>query len=255
MDIGLVLSGGAARGISHAGVIKALEEFGLKFSVISGTSAGAVIGSLYAYGYPPEEILQIITTTSFMRSFSLAWTKKGILNPKGMHRLLIKYIPENNFNALKIPVTIAATEITKGKVEYFTQGELLPAILASCCVPAVFDPVQINGGTYVDGGILDNLPTGPIKGKCDFIIGSHCNYIIPDFKVTNLKSIIERCVLMAITGNTMISKSLCNVLIEPPDVGRVSGFDIAKAKDLFEIGYRFTKENFKPEDFTIKSKS
>jgi len=249
MNIGLVLSGGGARGIAHAGVIKALEEFGLKFSVLAGTSAGSIIGSLYAYGYKPDEIIQLILSTSFLKSIRPAWTMTGLFTMEILHAALSKYMPENNFSALKIPITIAATDIRKGKAAYFTEGELLPAIMASCCVPAVFNPVQLNGNLYVDGGIMDNLPAASIRNKCDFLIGSHSNHISPDFDVKNFRSVIERSLLMAINGNTIISKGLCNVLIEPPEVGKVSGFDTTKAKDLFEIGYKFTKENFKPEDF------
>jgi NTE family protein len=249
MTFGLVLSGGGARGIAHAGVIKALEEFGLKFSVIAGTSAGSIVGSLYSYGYKPDEIIQLISSTSFIRSIRPAWTLTGLFTMEILHEALRKYMPENNFSALKIPVTIAATNIRQGTTQYFTQGELFPAIMSSCCVPAVFNPVSFDGNLYVDGGLTDNLPASSIRDKCDFLIGAHCNHITPDFNVKNFRTVIERSLLIAINGNTVLSKALCNVLIEPPDVGRISGFDISKAKDLFEIGYRFTIQNFRREDF------
>jgi len=249
MKIGLVLSGGGARGIMHIGVIKALEEFGVTCSVIAGTSAGSIVGSMYAYGYKPDEIMNIISSTSFLRSLRPAWTLTGLLSLDSLGALLLKHMPENNFDALKIPITIAATDLKKGKAAYFSSGELSPAILSSCCVPAVFNPITFNGCTFLDGGITDNLPAASIKDKCDFLIGSHCNSISTDFEGKNFRKVIERVLLMAINGNTVISKSLCNVLIEPPEVGKVSGFEIAKAKDLFEIGYHYTKENFKREDF------
>jgi NTE family protein len=249
MTTGLVLSGGGARGICHLGVIKALEEFNVRIDFISGTSAGAITGCFYSYGYKPEEILDMITGASFSKTLKLAWTWMGLLSLDGLRQLLIKYIPENSFDVLKIPVTIAATEIKKGKVEYFTQGELIPAILSSCCVPAVFNPVQFNGGLYVDGGILDNLPVKAIHDKCDFIIGSHCNFIRSEVDLKNFRTVIERSLLMAINGNTTISKTLCDVLIEPPDVGKYSGFDLSKAREIFEIGYQYTKENFTIDQF------
>src|SRR6187402_977423 len=135
MKVGLVLSGGGARGISHLGVIKALEEFNVKVDFISGTSAGSITGCLYSYGYKPDEIVKMISTTRFAKSIKLAWAWTGLLSLDGLKELFIKFIPENSFEALKIPVTIAATEIKKGKIEYFTTGELIPAILASSCVP------------------------------------------------------------------------------------------------------------------------
>lgn len=251
MAIGLVLSGGGARGICHLGVIQALEEFNVKVDFISGTSAGTVTGCLYSYGYKPEEILTMISKASFAKTIKLAWTWTGLLSLDGLRNLLVKYIPENSFDVLKIPVTIAATEIIKGKIEYFTQGELVPAILASCCVPAVFNPVQHNGGLYVDGGIIDNLPVKGIYDKCDFIIGSHCNFIRADVDLKNFRTVIERSLLMAINGNTTVSKTLCDILIEPPDVGKYSGFDLSKAREIFDIGYRYTKENFTPDQFHL----
>lgn len=251
MKVGLVLSGGGARGISHLGVIKALEEFNVKVNLISGTSAGSITGCLYSYGYKPDEIVKMISATKFARSLKLAWAWTGLLSLNGLKELFIKFIPENSFEALKIPVTIAATEIKKGKIEYFTRGELIPAILASSCVPAVFNPVQYNGGFYVDGGVLDNLPVKAIYDQCEFIIGSHCNFIRSDVDLKNFRSVIERSLLMAISGNTTVSKTLCNVLIEPPELGKYSGFDLSKAHEIFDIGYKYTKENFTPDQFGV----
>jgi NTE family protein len=249
MKIGIVLSGGGARGISHIGVLKALEEFGVKANCLAGTSAGSIVGSLYAYGYSPDKILEIIQATSLFKSVRPAWALTGLLSLEGLRDVLLKYIPENSFESLKIPMTIAATDIRRGKAVYFSKGELIPTILSSCCVPAVFNPIQFQECTFVDGGIVDNLPSKSIREQCDFLIGSHCNYISDDVDVKNFRTVIERSLLIAINGNTTVSKSLCDVLIEPPEVGRVSGFDLSKAKDLFEIGYQFTKKNFKPEDF------
>lgn len=249
MKTGIVLSGGGARGISHVGVLKALDEFGVKIDCIAGTSAGSIIGSLYAYGHSPDKIMEIIQTTSFVRAMRPAWSLTGFLTLDGLRDVLRRYMPENSFDALKLPMTIAATDLRKGKAEYFTSGELIPPIMASCCVPAVFSPVEFKGNVYVDGGVLDNLPVKAIESQCDFIIGSHCNYINEHFDIKNIRTVLERSLLMAINGNTTISKNRCDVLIEPPDVGRVSGFEIGKANELFSIGYKHTKENFKPEDF------
>jgi NTE family protein len=249
MKLGLVLSGGGARGICHLGVMKALDEFGVRFDYISGTSAGSIAGCMYSYGYPPDEILKILQSIHFFRSLKLAWTWTGLLSFDGLREALLKYLPENSFESLKIPVTLAVTDIKKGKVEYFSTGELMTLIQASCSVPAVFKPVQYQGGIYVDGGILDNLPVKAIHDKCDFVVGSHCNFITSEFDIKNFRSVIERSLLMAINGNTMISKTLCNVLIEPPEVGKYSGFDLTKGAEIFELGYQYTKQNFTPDQF------
>ena len=243
MKIGLALSGGGARGIAHLGIIKALEENGIQFSHLSGASAGAIIGALYAYGYSPDEVLEIIAKTTFIKAVRPAWMKTGLLKLDALGELLEKYMPENSFESLKIPTTIAATEIQKGKAIYFSQGELIKPILASSSIPVIFDPVRFNGYTLVDGGILDNLPVIPLQDKCDLIIGCHSNPIDDDFNVTNVKVMIERSLLMAINGNVNLSKKLCDVFIEPPLLSKYGGMDLPKAKELFEIGYQYTKEN------------
>jgi NTE family protein len=247
MKIGLVLSGGGARGVAHLGVMKALDEFGVKVDHISGTSAGALTGALYAYGYKPDEILEFIHGMSLFNSLKIAWTWKGLLSLENLNTTLKKYLPIDSFDSLKIPLVVAATDIKNGKIEYFSQGELIAPLLCSSCVPAVFDPIRFNGLLYVDGGIVDNLPVKAIYDKCDVIIGSHCNFINSEFDVKNFRSVIERSLLMAINGNTTLNKSLCDVLIEPPDVGKFSGFDLSKAKVIFDIGYRYTKETFSPD--------
>ncbi len=124
---GLVLSGGGARGISHIGVLKALDEIGLKFHRLAGTSAGSIVGSLYAYGYAPDKILEIVLQTSFLKSVRPAWTMTGLLSLERLKDVLLKFLPENSFEALKIPITIAATEIIQGKPDYFSSGELIPS--------------------------------------------------------------------------------------------------------------------------------
>lgn len=249
MRVGLVLSGGGARGIAHLGAIKALEEWGVRFESISGTSVGAILGALYANGMTPDEILEVILQTNIYRSLRPAWTLKGLLRPDSIRVLLEKHIAHNNFSALKRKLVVVATDLESGKATYFSKGELIPALLASSCVPGMFNPVQIDGKTYVDGGIVDNLPAAILRSESDFVIGLHCNPVVEVPAVNNFKSVIERTLLLAINGNAVPSKALCDVVIEPPDLGRISTFELAKARQLVEIGYKFTKQHFKAQDF------
>jgi NTE family protein len=250
MTTGIALSGGGARGISHLGVLKALDELGVHLDYISGTSTGALVGALYSYGLSPEKILDLIINTRFFSSLRPAWTWTGLVNMDGLRDLIMKQIPEDRFDVLKIPLTITATNLTKGKADYFTAGPLMPAVLASCCVPVLFNPVQLNGEVYVDGGITDNLPSKSIRHKCNLLIGSHCNYVSNEFDVKNFRSVVERSLLMAISGNTTVSKELCDILIEPPGLANISVFDVKNAKLLFDIGYEFVNKNYTKMDFT-----
>lgn len=252
MKIGLTLSGGGARGVAHAGVLKALEEMGIRFSCLSGTSAGSIVGALYAYGYSPDEIFSIVKKVSVFRSVRPAWAWSGLLTMDGLRDLLMECMPENSFDALKMPLVIAATDIRKGTVHYFKEGELIPAILASCTIPVVFNPLPYAGGLYVDGGLSDNLPASVIADQCDFLIGSHCNPISADFDPRNMKVVIERSLLMAINGNTTQSKRICDIVIEPPGLDQFNSFDLTRAQEIFQIGYAYSKHKFSPDDFIPK---
>ncbi len=249
MKTGLVLSGGGARGVAHLGVLKALDELGVVIDRISGTSAGALVGALYAQGLKPDAIFQLVKGISFLKSVRPAWALTGVFNMDGIRELLQKKIPHNSFDGLSIPLTVAATDIRKGQVHYFTEGELIPTILASCSIPAIFNPISFKGNLYVDGGLVDNLPVKPIRKQCDFIIGSHCNHISPEVDVTNVKSVVERSLLVAIYSNTEVSRGLCDVFIEPPRMDRFSSLDLGKIQEVYDFSYRFTIQNFLPHHF------
>lgn len=254
MKTGLTLSGGGARGISHIGVLKALEELDVRIDCISGSSTGALIAALYAYGYSAEKILNIVISTKIFSSLRPAWTWTGLVSIMNLEELLLKLMPENNFDVLKIPTTISATNLNRGKAEYFTAGRLIPVILASCCVPVIFAPVQLNGEHYVDGGLTDNLPAKILRDQCQLLIGSHCNYISSEHDVRNFRSVIERSLLIAINGNTSLSKNICDILIEPPGLGNTSAFDLRDIKRLYNIGYEFTKNNYSRNTFSSRPK-
>jgi NTE family protein len=169
----------------------------------------------------------------------------GLFRMDGMRDLLKAHLPAE-FAGLKMPMTVAAVELKLGQVTYFDSGELVGAIMASCSVPGVFSPMPYMNALYVDGGVLDNLPAMPLRDKCDVLIGSHCNRVTPSFDVTNMKVVIERSLLLAIGANTLHSKQLCDVIIEPLGLDKFGAFDIGKAKEIFDIGYKFTKEYLKP---------
>lgn len=251
MKIGLALSGGGARGFAHLGIIKALEELGIAISEISGTSAGAIAGAFYCYGHKPDHILDIITSTGFLKSVRPAWSWTGLLSMDGFKELMHRYIQEDSFENLKIPMTVAATEIRLGKVTYFNSGELISRVIASSTIPALFNPMILDGHVYVDGGIMDNLPVRPLVGKCDFIIGSHSNPVEQRFDIKNVKEVTERSLLIAINVNSSFSKSQCNIVIEPPELGKFHTFDLSRGREIFDIGYQYVKQNYTKDDFRV----
>lgn len=179
MKIGLALSGGGARGFAHIGVLKALLDHGFEPEMVSGASAGGLVGALYASGHPPEEIMAIFAKAKIRTVFSLSTKLVGFLKMEKIERFFELYFPHNSFEKLVIPLTINATDIQAGQIVYFHEGELVRPLMASCCIPVLFEPVHINGRMLVDGGILNNLPVEPLLGKCGFVVGVHSTRAAP----------------------------------------------------------------------------
>ncbi|PZX49601.1 patatin-like phospholipase family protein [Algoriphagus chordae] len=240
LKIGIALSGGGVRGISHLGVLKALTESGIFPTKVSGTSAGAIAGAMFCQGYAPDEILKIIVETNYFKFMRPAISLTGFLKMDSVGNLFKLYLKHDDFAELQIPLTVAATDIKKGKVRYYSEGELIRPIMASSCIPGMFDPIVIGKRYLVDGGVLNNLPVEPLDGTCDYVIGVNCNQLPEESNISNMKKLIERSVIMAMNYNVYSRKSKCDYFIEPPGLGGYGVFDIKKASALFAVGYDFT---------------
>lgn len=238
--IGITLSGGGARGIAHLGVLKALEEFGIKPSIISGTSAGAIAGAFYASGYSLLEIKSIVEKGDFFSVSNILIKKQGLFSMKGFEKMYQSHFPNNSFSDLKIPLHIAATDILKGETVYFSSGDLSQALMASSCLPVVFQPLQFNNSYYVDGGVLNNFPIEPLIDNCDIIIGSHVNSIKTENTEIHMSNIIDRCFHLAMSNSVRNKINNCDVFIEPPNMSQFSIFDVKRSDELFEYGYNYT---------------
>jgi len=238
--VGIVLSGGGIRGIAHLGVLKALINAGIKFSHISGTSAGSIVGAFYAAGIDPEEGLQIFMKTKLLRFIRPAVGSLGLIGIEHTSNLLKTFFPDDKIENLNIPLTIAATNFSEGKLVYFSKGPLIRAIQASCCLPGIFRPIMIDGQMYVDGGILNNFPVEPLLNNCDFIIGSSCNHLKPVSSITNITGLMGRAGLMTINKDMEQKAAFCNLLIEPKGMGEISTFDMKKAETIYWLAYEET---------------
>lgn len=233
--------------MAHLGVLRALGEHNVKVDCVSGTSVGAILGALYAHGLGPGDILDAILQTRIMRSLRPAWTLRGLLSMESIQALLRQLIPHDSFEQLRMPLTVVATDLQAGRPHYFSMGPLIPALLASSCVPGMFNPVVLNGTSYVDGGITDNFPVHALRRQCDMVIGLHCNPVVPVSQAKNFRNVLERTLLLAINCNAERSKEVCDLVIEPRELGNYSTFDLSRARELEEIGYQYAKEYLTPE--------
>jgi NTE family protein len=214
-NIGLVLSGGGARGFAHLGVLHALNEKGIYPDVISGTSAGAIIGALYADGLTPGEILKLMEGSSRLDFMRPALPREGLLQINGISKILKASLRSKKFEDLKIPLFVAATDLNNGKAVYFSEGEILDPVIASASIPVVFQPVKINGISYVDGGVLDNLPLRPIENKCRILIGSFVNPVGYMEKISGLINIAERTFMLSMSKESM-KRRKNSLFLSPP---------------------------------------
>lgn len=245
MKVGIVLSGGGIRGIAHLGVLKAFANTGIKFSHISGTSAGSIAGAFYAAGIDPEEGFNIFIKTRLLRFVRPAVGALGLINIEHTSDLLKEYFPDDKIESLKIPLTIAATNFSEGELVYFNKGPLIRAIQASSCIPGIFKPIMIDGQMYVDGGILNNFPVEPLMKDCDFIIGSSCNHLKSVDKITKITSLMSRAGIMSINKDMEQKSAFCDVMIEPKGMGEISTFDMKKAEIIYWLAYEETLKTIK----------
>lgn len=159
--IGLALAGGAAKGLAHIGVLKAMEELDLLPSYVAGTSAGALVGGLYASGMTPAQMEDVATNldrSEFSKLVDVTWAKGSLVAGRRVEEFLRELVGDVRIEELSIPFIATAVDINTGVGFHFTKGPLVDAIRASISIPGVFEPVVANGGYLVDGGLRQNLP-------------------------------------------------------------------------------------------------
>jgi NTE family protein len=270
--IGLVLSGGGATGLAHVGVLKALEENGIPIDYITGTSAGALIGALYAAGYSPEEI-EILASSEAFQKMSLGQIEanhrfayresddnasmfrfgigidSNLLNSIPTHYRSSAYvdytlmgllgpvgeIANNNFNNLFVPFRCVASDIANKKSVIFSSGKLNQAVRASMTYPFYFEAIEIDKTLYFDGGLYNNFPANVVYEEFDpdFIIGSNVSFNAPPPSKNN---IISQLTNMLVSYSDFTIPCNEGILIEPKIES--STFDFKDAADIIAEGYR-----------------
>ncbi len=174
MKVGLALGSGAARGLTHIGVLRAIEENGIKVSYISGTSIGALIGGAYALGFSVEELEKIALQTDWRlmaKLFSPTLSSASLINSSYLTEFLNTLFADKTFEDLKIPFSAVTTDILTGKMVVLNKGNLMTAIRASISIPIVLAPVTYGDYKLVDGGLVNPTPVDIVKNmKMDKVI-------------------------------------------------------------------------------------
>ncbi|WP_051357473.1 autotransporter phospholipase A1 FplA, partial [Fusobacterium nucleatum] len=269
LKVALVLSGGGVKGYAHLGVLRVLERENIKIDYITGTSIGAIIGTLYSIDYSIddiEKVLDMINVENFLeagsddtnlpldkkeslKKYSLYVSFDNELNfslPKGlkgtgeaylvMKKLLKNYAGVKNFDDFPIPLRIIATNLNTGETKAFSEGDIAKILVASMAIPTIFEPVEIGGNIYVDGLVSRNLPVEDAYNMgADIVIASDIGAPIVKKDNYNILSVLSQISTIQSSYITDVSREKASILISP-DVKDISAIDSSKKNDLINLG-------------------
>lgn len=242
-QLGMVLSGGGARGLMHVGVLRALAEEGVEPQVIAGTSAGAIVAALHAAGYSAEVMLEFFVRKNPFRVSKLSLAKPGIFDTEKVVADFLEYFPEDSFETLDKPIFLTATDIVAGRPEIFATGRLIPAILASASTPALFAPTEIDGHWYSDGGIINNFPVEPLLGHCNSILGVYASplRLIQEPSLRSSFAVAQRAFEIGSYYSSKRKFHHCDLLLCPSELSGYGTFETKNFANIEEIGYRVAR--------------
>lgn len=236
--LGVALSGGGARGFAHVGALKALAEAGMKPDVIAGVSAGAVAAVMYAAGVPLDEMLSLFTSTKFTD-----FARPSLIHGDGMFSLMRfkQFIEEatgiDRLENLRIPTYVGVTDLDHGEPAEFHEGPLGERVVASCSIPIVFSPVEIDGIHYVDGGVLRNLPAWIIREKCETLIGINVSPLRTFEYKKSLLDIGMRTYNLMAKANQQQDMDICDHVIITPELIHYQVFNLKDIHKAYLSGY------------------
>jgi NTE family protein len=250
--IGLALGGGAVLGAAHIGVLKALEETDVKISFITGTSIGAFVGALYAFGNKPKDIEDIALKLSWMDISGIALFESGLLSNAKLGELLGKSLGEKKIEDADIPLAVIATDITNGDKIVLNKGPVAQAVMASTCIPGVFGPVKFEDRLLVDGGIVENIPIDTVRNMgADYVIGVDLNAIKTYHKPDSILDVIINSFHFTLKAAAKYQTENADLLITP-DLSKFNMVSTDQVKDLIQQGYKDARKQLEKADLPIK---
>ncbi|NNJ89002.1 MAG: patatin-like phospholipase family protein [Eudoraea sp.] len=252
-NIGLALGGGAVLGAAHIGVLKAIEEKGLEIKFITGTSIGAFVAALYAFGKDWSEIKEITSELKWADITSISLSRYSLLTNDKFGALLVKHIGDKNIEDSVIPIAIIATDASSGEKVILQKGPIAKAVMASTCIPGIFKPVVIEDRMLVDGGIVENVPINTLrKIGAEYVIGvdlnANHNYQKPD----NILDVLMNSFHFIMQQSAKLQTEDADLLIKP-DLSSFDRTDTKQIGDLIKKGYEDTIKTLENKDITIQT--
>jgi NTE family protein len=252
--IGLALAGGFARGIAHIGVLRVFREAGIPIEMVAGTSVGALIGAAYCSGASLEDMERVASDTKFA-DFG-RWTPSwlGLATNQRLEQFLARFTPLKNFEDLKTPLAIAATDINAGlPVYYYQKGPIGPPLRASCAYPGLFVPIQHEGRTLVDGFLTALVPyEGLLLMGADVVVAV---YLEPGLlgEPRTFTDVLSRSFTIIQKHADLEWRQFVDVIIEP-DVTPFLWDDFSKTHEMIRAGEEATMKMLPAIRMAIEAK-
>jgi len=188
----------------------------------------------------PSEILNFVKDSKFWRIFRIGLPTDGLARLGYLRERMNAMVKADSFSALQKPLFVSVTNLNLGTSEIRSEGPLLDTIVASCSIPLVFKPVELNGQIYVDGGVLNNLPAAPLREICDIVIGVNLmpHLTAPSHALQSALSIAVRTFELSIVANSLPGIRHCDLVLEPCSMRTYHMFQFNKFKEIYDAGYR-----------------
>lgn len=237
-EISLALSGGAARGAYHLGVLQYIDEMNIQVKAICGTSIGAIIGTSYAAGISPSRQLEIFKSREFKDIFSFNFFHNSIFSINSRAAILRQLMPIDNLEELLIPVYFTAVDLSAGEELFFSQGKIPDICLASSALVPMFEPVKYDGRILGDGGLINHMPILPLLEYQYPIIGVNLHPLTISYSQNNIFNFIKRAIYLKTYSSSQDSQKKCNVFISNDKLRNYSLFSLKHLDELFALGYQ-----------------
>ena len=237
--LGLALGGGAVLGFAHIGLLDALDEAGLGADCVAGTSAGAIVAALYAFGVTPDRTRELLSPLTWRKVSGFTRTSMGLLTNEPVGELLEDELGDARIENAEIPLAIVAADIHTGQRMVLREGPLADAVRASAAIPGIYTPVQIDDRLLVDGGIVENVPVAAVRELgADVAIAATLGDALDFEEVSNLLGVLTNAFLITVNTATALSLELdkADVVIEP-DLDPHNHWDMKQRDELIEKGY------------------
>ncbi|TFB23317.1 patatin family protein [Filobacillus milosensis] len=234
--IGLALGSGGARGFSHLGVIKVLEEHGIPIDYIAGSSMGALVGAFYGSGQTVENMYQLALTFKRKYFMDIIVPKMGLIQGDRIKSYISMFTFNKKLEEFKIPVSIVATDVYNGEKVVFSEGDAATAVRASISIPGVFVPVKVGDHLLVDGGVIDRIPISVVKDMgADIVIAVDCSKFEKNTEVYSIYDIIMQSIDIMqneITNYRMVDADI----IMRPEVYSYSSRNYSQIEEIISKG-------------------